>query len=117
MATLQHRRVSKLAGVTISRRENITEDLWLIWLEKPEGFAFKPGQYCTIGRDGVERAYSIVSAPHEEALELFVELVPFPDGVLTPKLWDLQVGDTVPIRPRAKGIFVFKPESPNQVLV
>ena len=117
MATLQHRRVSKLAEVTISRRENVTEDLWLIWVEKPEGFTFKPGQYCTIGRDGVERAYSIVSAPHEEALELFVELVPLPDGVLTPRLWELQVGDSITIRPRAKGIFVFKPESPNQVLV
>jgi NAD(P)H-flavin reductase len=117
LATLQHRRVPKLAEVTISRRENVTEDLWLIWIEKPEGFTFKPGQYCTIGRDGVERAYSIVSAPHEEALELFVELVPLPDGVLTPKLWELQVGDSVTIRPRAKGIFVFKPESPNQVLV
>ena len=117
MATLQHRRVPKLAEVTISRRENVTEDLWLIWIEKPEGFTFRPGQYCTIGRDGVERAYSIVSAPHEEALELFLELVPLPDGVLTPKLWELQIGDTVSIRPRAKGIFVFKPESPNQVLV
>lgn len=117
MATLQHRRVSKLAEVTISRRENVTEDLWLIWVEKPEGFTFKPGQYCTIGRNGVERAYSIVSAPHEEALELFVELVPLPDGVLTPRLWELQVGDSITIRPRAKGIFVFKPESPNQVLV
>ena len=117
MATLKHRRGPKLAEVTISRRENVTEDVWLIWIEKPEGFTFKPGQYCTIGRDGVERAYSIVSAPHKDALELFVELVPLPDGVLTPKLWELQVGDTVSIRPRAKGIFVFKPESPNQVLV
>jgi len=117
LATLQHRRVSKLAEVTISRRENVTEDLWLIWVEKPEGFTFKPGQYCTIGRNGVERAYSIVSAPHEEALELFVELVLLPDGVLTPRLWELQVGDSITIRPRAKGIFVFKPESPNQVLV
>ena len=117
MATLQHRRVSKLAEVTISRRENVTEDLWLIWVEKPEGFTFKPGQYCTIGRNGVERAYSIVSAPHEEALELFVELVPLPNGVLTPRLWELQVGDSITIRPRAKGIFDFKPESPNQVMV
>ena len=87
----------------ILRREDITEDLWLIWIEKPEGFTFKAGQYCTIGHDGVERAYSIVSAPHEESLELFIELVPLPDGVLTPKLWELGVDDTVSIRPRAKG--------------
>jgi len=101
----------------ILRREDITEDLWLIWIEKPEGFTFKAGQYCTIGHDGVERAYSIVSAPHEESLELFIELVPLPDGVLTPKLWELGVGDTVSIRPRAKGRFVFKPSLPNQFLI
>ena len=117
LATLQSRRVPKLAEATILRREDVSEDLWLIWIEKPEGFAFKPGQYCTIGRDGIERAYSIVSAPHEESLELFFELVPLPDGVLTPKLWELGVGDKVTIRPRAKGIFTFKPESPNQLLV
>jgi ferredoxin--NADP+ reductase len=102
---------------TILKRQDITEDLWLIWIEKPEGFTFKAGQYCTIGHDGVERAYSIVSAPNEEELELFIELVPLPDGVLTPKLWELGVGDTVTIRPRAKGRFVFKPSLPNQLLV
>ena len=88
-----------------------------MWMEKPEGYSFKAGQYCTIGRDGIERAYSIVSAPHEESLELFLELVPPPDGVLTPKLWELDVGDSVTIRPRAKGLFVFKPALPNQLLV
>ena len=101
----------------ILRRKDITPDLWLIWIEKPEGLTFKAGQYCTIGYDGIERAYSIVSAPHEETLELFIELVPLPEGVLTPKLWELGVGDTVTIRPRAKGRFVFKPALPNQLLV
>ena len=89
----------------------------LMWIEKPEGFSFKAGQYCTIGRDGIERAYSIVSAPHEETLELFVELVPLPDGVLTPLLWELGPGDVLSIRPRAKGIFTFKPKYPNHLLV
>ena len=115
--TLKQRRDPKLAEVTISRREDITPDLWLVWLDKPEGYDFKPGQYCTIGRDGIERAYSIVSAPHEDSLELFVELVPLPDGVLTPKLWELEAGDTVTIRPTAKGIFTLKPALPNQMLV
>ncbi len=111
------RRRPKLAEVKVLRRQEATGDLWIMWVEKPEGFAFKPGQYCTIGVEGIERAYSIVSAPHEDDLELFVELVPLPDGVLTPKLWELRPGDAVTIRPRAKGLFVFKPALPNQLMV
>ena len=107
----------KLVNVTIRRRQDVTEDLFLIWVDKPEGYTFKAGQYCTIGCCGIERAYSIVSAPHEESLELFVEVVPPPDGVLTPKLAELGVGDSVTMRPRAKGIFTFKPAMPNQLLV
>ena len=89
----------------------------LMWIERPEEFNFKAGQYCTIGRDGIERAYSITSAPHEPDLELFVEVVPPPDGVLTPKLWALGPGDTLSIRPRAKGLFTMDPSLPNQLLV
>ncbi len=119
MTTIRRRRPPKpkLAESRIIERRDITDDLMLMWIEKPEGFSFKAGQYCTIGRDGIERAYSIVSAPHEETLELFVELVPLPDGVLTPLLWELGPGDVLSIRPRAKGIFTFKPKYPNHLLV
>ena len=113
MTTQTRRRVRrpKLADTTILKRKDFTHDLWTIWLEKPEGFTFKPGQYCTIGSEGIERAYS------EEDLELFVELVPPPDGNLTPLLYNLKDGDSVTIRPRAKGIFVFDPSQPNQLFV
>ena len=107
----------KLADTTILKRVDLTEDLWSIWLEKPEGFNFKPGQYCTIGSEGIERAYSIVSAPCEEDIELFVELVPPPEGNLTPLLHTLKEGDKVTIRPRAKGIFVFDDTLPNHLFV
>ena len=119
MTTQTRRRVRrpKLADTNILRRKDFTEDLWTIWLEKPEGFTFKPGQYCTIGSEGIERAYSIVSAPYEEDLELFIELVPPPDGNLTPLLFDLKEGKSVTIRPGAKGIFVFDPSLPNQLFV
>ncbi len=117
MTTLRPRRAIKLGESKVVRRKDITHDLLLMWIEKPDGFTFKPGQYCTIGRDGVERAYSISSAPHEEDIELFVELVPPPDGVLTPKLRELAEGDSLTIRPRAKGLFTFKPKVPNQLLV
>ncbi len=101
----------------ITRREDLTEDLWKIWLNPAQSFDFKPGQYCTIGAEGIERPYSIVSSPDEAEIELFVELVPPPDGNLTPVLYDLSVGTVLTLRPRAKGIFVFKPEFRNHVMV
>ena len=101
----------------ITRREDLTEDLWKIWLKPAQSFNFKPGQYCTIGAEGIERPYSIASSPDEAEIELFIELVPPPDGNLTPVLFDLTVGTELTLRPRAKGIFVFKPEFKNHVMV
>ena len=107
----------KLLESKVTKRIDVTEDLLIIWITKPDEYSFKPGQYCTIGIDGLERAYSIVSAPHENELELFVELVPPPDGMLTPEIWKLKEGDTVSIRPRAKGIFTFKPKFNKHLFV
>lgn len=101
----------------ITRREDLTEDLWKVWLEPAQPFMFKPGQYCTIGASGIERPYSIVSSPDEPEIELFIELVPPPDGNLTPVLYDLHPGAELTLRPRAKGIFVFKPQFVNHVMV
>ena len=85
-------------------RVDISEDLMIIKLEPEFGpLKFKAGQYCTLGLDSIERAYSIVSAPHELLLEIFVELVP--DGELTPLMWKMELGDYMSVRPRAKGLF------------
>ena len=99
------RKRPELPQAKLVHRTDISEDLMVIKIEPQLGrFEFKAGQYCTLGREGVERAYSIASAPYEEELEIFVELVP--DGGLTPKMWDMRVGDTMSIRPRAKGLFL-----------
>ena len=65
----------------------------------------------------MERPYSIVSSPREPLLELFVELIPPPVGHLTPLLHALGVGATVTLRPRAKGVFLLRPEFRNHVMV
>jgi NAD(P)H-flavin reductase len=65
----------------------------------------------------VERPYSIVSSPREPLLELFIERIPPPVGHLTPLLHALCVGDTVTVRPRAKGVFLLRPEYRNHVMV
>ena len=107
----------RFTSCEITRREDLTEDLWKIWLKPAQPFTFKPGQYCTIGAEGIERPYSIASSPDESEIELFIELVPPPDGNLTPVLFDLSVGTELTLRPRAKGIFVFKPDFKNHVMV
>lgn len=119
MTTARRARIRpRLAETTILERRELTPDHWLMWIEKPEGFTFKPGQYCTIGGEGIERAYSIASAPHEERLELFIELVPYEEGGhLTPLLYEMKPGAKLTIRPRAKGIFTFNPNFKNHLLV
>ena len=106
-----------LPKAKLVERVDITHDLMVIKLEPEVDFTFKAGQYCTLGLQGLERAYSIVSAPEEELLEIFVELVPLPDGVLTPLMWNLKVGDSMSIRPRAKGIFTLDERYPQHFMV
>ena len=91
----------------IIERRDFSEDLWLIRVDPGGPFQFKAGQYATLGVDHgdqrIERAYSIVSSPYEEALEFFIELVP--QGALTPHLYKLQKGDTMLCRKIPKGRF------------
>ncbi len=109
-------RTDRLPQARLVDRKDITEDLMVIKLEPQDGpFVFKPGQYCTLGKEGVERAYSIVSAPYEPLLEIFVELVP--EGELTPKMWRLQTGETMSLRPRPKGIFTLNEKVRHHLMV
>ena len=101
---------------TVAGRKNVTDNLMVITLQPHASFAFVPGQYVTLVRDGVKKPYSIASAPHEGVLELFIELVP--NGALTPKLWKLEPGDTIDMLfGRGKGDFLYEPARRNQVMV
>ena len=107
----------QMATARIVERQDLTEDLWLIKLEPSIPFPFKPGQYCTIGAEDIERPYSIVSAPEEPLIELFVELVPPPDGQLTPVLYNMDVGAELTLRPKPKGIFTLDRTAKTHVFV
>jgi ferredoxin/flavodoxin---NADP+ reductase len=93
---------------TITKRTEISNDLWVIRVDPGGPFPFTAGQYATLGvataQGLVERAYSIVSSPYERELEFFFELVH--DGELTPLLYRRRVGDSISIRKRAKGRFL-----------
>ena len=103
----------KFYRAKILERTDFASDLWMIRVDPGGAFSFKPGQYATLGVDGpdkrIERAYSIVSSPLEPELEFFFELVPA--GELTPKLYQLKVGDQVLMRKSAKGLFTLDQKS------
>jgi len=102
----------------VSRRD-ITQDLMIVRLRPEAPFPFAPGRHVIIQDSEdpkLKRAYSIASAPHEDTLELFIEL--FEDGKLTPKLWKLRAGDAVTLfNNRGMGRFLFEPAYRNQVMV
>ena len=103
----------KFYRARITKRIDLTHDLWLIRVNPGGQFRFAAGQYATLGVQTpdklVERPYSIVSAPYEPELEFFVELVP--EGELTPLLYKLQVGDEMTMRKVAKGRFTLDTKS------
>ena len=108
----------ELPKTKILKRVDYTPDLWSIKLEKKPDFVYKSGQYITIGVDGLERPYSIVSAPDEPEVELFIERIPPEEGgQLTPVLHKLQVGASLSMRPRPKGLFLMEPKYKDQVMV
>lgn len=79
---------------------------------------FKAGQYTKvaldIGDERIGRPYSLVNAPGELPLEIYFNEVP--EGPLTPRLSDLEPGDSVWIASQAGGIFTLDTVEPAQTL-
>ncbi|SQI43109.1 Ferredoxin--NADP reductase [Providencia alcalifaciens] len=69
---------------------------------------FIAGQFAKlaleVNGERVARAYSYVNAPSDNRLEFYFVIVP--NGKLSPKLAELQVGDTLQITDEASGFFV-----------
>ena len=97
----------KFYRAKITKRVDFSHDLWSIRIQPAGEFKFTPGQYATLGIEGMDRhshrPYSIVSSPHESEIEFFFELVP--NGALTPSLYKLQTGDELIMRKAPKGRF------------
>ena len=92
---------------TITERADFASDLWMFRIRSGGEFNFVPGQYACLAviENGkrIERPYSIASAPSEDEVEFFFELVP--NGSLTPLLHKLEVGDQLLMRKVPKGKF------------
>src|ERR1700733_6166467 len=103
----------KFLQVRVTKRVDFAPDLWTFRIQAGGEFKFVPGQYATLGAEHegkrTERPYSIVSAPFEDEVEFFFELVP--EGALTPRLYKLQPGDELLMRKIPKGKFTLDTES------
>lgn len=83
-----------------------------------EVFAFKPGQYATLGLDigerFVARAYSIASSPYtRDELEFYINVID--QGEFTPSLFALREGDEVSYM-GPKGIFTLEKSDARHLL-
>ena len=85
-----------------------TDRLFSFKTTRNQGFRFKSGHFTMIGleREGkpLMRAYSMASANHEAELEFFS--IKVPDGPLTSKLQNIQVGDELLVNSKATGTLV-----------
>jgi ferredoxin/flavodoxin---NADP+ reductase len=85
-----------------------TDTLFSFRTTRDPGFRFQNGQFTMIGLE-VEgrpllRAYSMVSANHEEELEFFS--IKVPDGPLTSRLQHLRIGDPIIVGRKATGTLI-----------
>jgi ferredoxin--NADP+ reductase len=87
-----------------------------------DGFpAFKAGQFTKIGveHDGkvLSRPYSLVNGPDEDFLEIIA--VPVEEGMLSPRLHELKIGDSLKVMAPATGFLVLDevPDSQNLWLI
>ncbi|MFI8692697.1 ferredoxin--NADP reductase [Stutzerimonas kunmingensis] len=86
--------------------QTLTPNLFTLRTSRDPGFRFTAGQFARLGvrkPSGciVWRAYSMVSAPHDEFLDFFSIVVP--DGEFTSELSRLEVGDELLVDKQAFG--------------
>jgi ferredoxin--NADP+ reductase len=96
----------KYTRQTLSAIQVWSPNLFSLRCSRDSAFRFRAGQFARLGvekADGsvVWRAYSMVSAPHDEFLEFFSIVVP--GGEFTSELSRLKVGDSLLVDKQAYG--------------
>ncbi|PPK53116.1 FAD-binding oxidoreductase [Marinobacter persicus] len=101
-------------GGEILERRDITPELLVLKVARPEDFDYVAGQSVKVEFGGVRRTYSLVSAPHEPFLEFFIELVP--GGRMSQQLSQVKEGDRL-VLGKARGGLRFDERYPNHLMV
>jgi ferredoxin--NADP+ reductase len=90
----------------VSGKRHWSQALYSLQIDAPLQ-AFQAGQYIKVALDvdgeRVGRPYSLVNSPHETPLEIYFNEIP--EGPLTPKLSDLEIGDRIWVSAKANGVF------------
>lgn len=100
--------MSNLIRETVTSVHHWNETLFSFTTTRNQGLRFKNGHFTMIGLE-VEskpllRAYSIASANYEEEMEFFS--IKVPDGPLTSKLQELEVGDEILVGTKPVGTLI-----------
>lgn len=94
---LENKSLGRRLRILLGRYDRAFPSLLRIRIQTDDEVVFVPGQYIAINYEGIPRAYSLTSQPHQSELEICVRRVP--TGRLTPRLaTDLNVGDPITVR-------------------
>ena len=94
---------------TVTEVQHYTDRLFRFRVTRPQSLRFRSGEFVMIGLlkdDGkpLLRAYSIASPAWDDELEFYS--IKVPDGPLTSRLQNIQVGEQIIVRPKPVGTLV-----------
>ena len=93
---------------TVTEVKHYSDRLFSFKTTRDKSFRFKNGEFCMMGLDveprPILRAYSIVSTSYDPHLEFLS--IKVPNGPLTEKLQNIQVGEEVVVNPKCTGSLV-----------
>lgn len=106
-------------GETVTSVEHWTDQLFSFRVTRPKSLRFRSGEFVMIGLPGdngkpILRAYSIAAPIWDEELEFYS--IKVPDGPLTSRLQNIQIGDQVIVRPKPTGTLVLDALLPGKRL-
>ena len=88
--------------LTVIDVTHYTDTLFRIRVERPRTYRFTAGEFVMISMEGTpKRAYSISSGPYDDWIEFYS--IKVPDGPLTSKLQNIQVGDMLEVGEKPTG--------------
>ena len=100
--------MAKLKTATVTQVHHWSKGLFSFKTTRDSGFRFKNGQFVMIGLEvdakPMLRAYSIASPNYADELEFFS--IKVPDGALTSRLQNIQVGDNIILGGKATGSLI-----------
>lgn len=98
----------------ITRRRWLTDNTFLLDLERPPGFRFRAGQRIQLRFEGETRDYSLIPGDRFDTLTLLIRRIP--GGALTTRLGDCPEGTSLHFS-GPSGHFVYRPTSRSAVFV